>query len=61
VVASGEKGTIDVTVENLHLAKVILLENPVTNQQDGVEWIYFTFTVLPPYKIPDNFDKEAAL
>jgi len=29
MVASGEKGTIDVTVENIHLARVILLENPV--------------------------------
>ena len=61
MVASGEKGTIDVTVENIHLAKVILLEDPVRNKQDGVEWIYFTFTVLPPFKIPDQFNQEAAM
>ena len=54
MVASGEKGTIDVTVENIHLARVILLENPVKYEQGGVEWFYYTFTILPPYKLPDG-------
>ena len=54
MVASGEKGTIDVTVENIHLARVILLENPVKYEQGGVEWLYYTFTILSPYKLPDG-------
>ncbi len=61
MVASGEKGTVDVTVDNIHLAKVILLGDPVKYKQDDVEWLYFTFTVLPPYKIPEHFDQDTGM
>ena len=54
MVASGDKGTIDVSVENIHLARVALLEDPVKYEQGGVEWLYYTFTILPPYKLPDG-------
>jgi hypothetical protein len=61
MVASGEKGTIDVTVDNIHLARVVLLKDPITSELDGVKWVYFSFTILPPYKIPENFNQKNAI
>ena len=52
--------SIEITEDNVHEAKVVLLNELRDVSKDGHKWKYSVFEVLPPYYLPAMMDGDAA-
>ena len=52
--------SIEITEDNVHEAKVVLLNELRDVSKEGHKWKYSVFEVLPPHYLPAMMDGEAA-
>jgi hypothetical protein len=52
--------SIEITEDNVHEAKVVLLNELRDVSKEGHKWKYSVFEVLPPYYLPAMMDGDAA-
>lgn len=52
--------SIEITEDNVHEAKVVLLNELRDVSKDGHKWKYSVFEVLPPYYLPAMMDSDTA-